>query len=126
VNVLTVADDFGNNLIAFAACANGAGLAVMNSGHCIIKVGEVGCARFDNRLGFVVIAIGMGNGNCAELGCLFGKFNCAGKLGGNIGYADKAFGNLIKLFECFGMSLNEIFVYETEGKANEIEGIFAK
>lgn len=32
----------------------------------------------------------------------------------------------IKLFECFGMSLNEIFVYETEGKANEIEGIFAK
>lgn len=32
----------------------------------------------------------------------------------------------IKLFDCIGMTLNEIFVYETEGNANEIEGIFSK
>lgn len=31
----------------------------------------------------------------------------------------------IVLFESFGMTLNEIFVYETEDKGNEIEGIFA-
>ncbi len=31
----------------------------------------------------------------------------------------------IVLFESFGMTLNEIFVYETEDKSNEIEGIFA-
>ena len=30
------------------------------------------------------------------------------------------------VFESFGMTLNEIFVYETEGRENEIEGIFAK
>lgn len=30
------------------------------------------------------------------------------------------------LFESFGMTLNEIFIYETEGKGNEIEGIFAE
>ncbi len=35
------------------------------------------------------------------------------------------YGN-IKLFDCYGMSLNEIFVYETEGRADEIEGIFAE
>lgn len=31
----------------------------------------------------------------------------------------------IVIFESFGMTLNEIFVYETEDKGNEIEGIFA-
>ena len=31
-----------------------------------------------------------------------------------------------KIFESFGMTLNEIFIFETEGKENEIEGIFAK
>ncbi len=31
----------------------------------------------------------------------------------------------IVLFESVGMTLNEIFVYETEDKGNEIEGIFA-
>ena len=34
------------------------------------------------------------------------------------------YGEII-LFESFGMTLNEIFVYETEDKGNEIEGIFA-
>ena len=34
------------------------------------------------------------------------------------------YGEII-LFESFGMTLNEIFVYETEDKSNEIEGIFA-
>lgn len=35
------------------------------------------------------------------------------------------YGNIV-LFESIGMTLNEIFVYETEGRENEIEGIFAK
>ena len=34
------------------------------------------------------------------------------------------YGEII-LFESFGMTLNEIFAYETEDKGNEIEGIFA-
>lgn len=34
------------------------------------------------------------------------------------------YGEII-LFESFGMTLNEIFIYETEDKGNEIEGIFA-
>lgn len=35
------------------------------------------------------------------------------------------YGNII-LFESVGMTLSEIFIYETEGKENEIEGIFSK
>ncbi len=35
------------------------------------------------------------------------------------------YGSLM-IFEKVGMTLNEIFIYETEGKENEIEGIFAK
>lgn len=34
------------------------------------------------------------------------------------------YGEII-LFESFGMTLNEIFVYETEDKGNEIDGIFS-
>lgn len=30
------------------------------------------------------------------------------------------------LFEAYGMTLNEIFIYETKEEDNEIEGIFAK
>ena len=59
----------------------------------------MGRARVKDRAGFFVGAIGVRDGDGAELGRFFGKFHRTGQLCCHIRDADKALGSVIKPFE---------------------------
>ena len=80
MDVLAVADQLRNHVFTLAARANGAGLAVVDAGHGVEQVRQMGRARVKDRAGFFVGAVAVRDGDCAELRHLLSKLDRARQL----------------------------------------------
>ena len=108
MDVLTVTDQLRDHVFTFTARANGAGLAVVDARHGVIQVRQMGRTRVKDRAGFFVGAVGVRDGDRAELGRFFGKFDRTGQLCCHVRNADKALGDVIKPFECSKVRLSQV------------------
>ena len=106
--MLAVADDFRPDLGIFHRGGNHAGVAVVNAGHGIVQVGQVGDAGVDGGLGVVIVGIGVGDGNGAELLGLCHEFCGAGQLRGHIHNPNQTAAVLIQLPEAFKVRLLQV------------------
>ena len=78
MDVLTVTDQLRDHVFTLAARPDGTGLAVVDARHGVIQVRQMGRARVKDRAGFFVGAIGVRDGDGAELGRFLGKFHRTG------------------------------------------------
>jgi len=108
VNVLSITDQLRDHVFTFAARANGTGLAVVDAGHCVIQVRQVGRARIEYRRRFLIGAVGVRDGDGAELGRFFGKFHRTGQLCCHVRDTDEPFGSVIKLLERRKIRISQI------------------
>ena len=108
VDVLAVADQLRDDVFAFAARADGAGLAVVDARHGVIQVRQMGRTRVKDRAGFFVGAVAVRDGDRTELGRFFGKFHRTGQLCRHIRDAKKTLGSVIKPFECSKIRLSQV------------------
>ena len=75
---------------------------MVDSGHSIIQVGQVGSAGIEGSAGMVIVRIGMSNRHSAKLTGLLHKFCSTGKLRRDVHNADQTtavFKQLLKAFE---------------------------
>ena len=80
MNMVAVADNLCPHVGVFHSRRNHAGVPVVDAGHGVIKVGQVGCTGIEHRLCVVIIGVGVGNGHGAKFAGLRGKLRCTGQL----------------------------------------------
>ena len=78
------------------------------SGHCVIQVRQVGRARIEYCRRFPIGAVGVRDGDGAELGRFFCKFHRTGQLRRHIRDAEKTLGSVIKPFERGKIRLSQV------------------
>ena len=108
MDVLAVADQLRDHSFTLTARADGTGLAVVDAGHGVVEMRQVGRARVKDRAGFFVGAVGVRDGDGAELGRFFGKFHRTGQLRCHIRDAEKTLGSVIKPFERGKIRLSQV------------------
>ena len=75
----TVTDQFCLHILIFGGCTNGAGLPMVNGGHSIEQVRQMGCTIIKRSLCLLIGGIRMGNGHGAQLGRFLNKLYRAGQ-----------------------------------------------
>ena len=99
MDVLAVADQLGSHSFAFAARADGAGLAVVDAGHGVVQVRQMARACVKDGGSLFIRAVGVRDGDRAELTCKLREFHRAGQLRSHVRNADEALGHVIKPFK---------------------------
>ena len=99
MDVLAVADQLGSHSFAFAARADGAGLAVVDAGHGVVQVRQMARACVKDGGSLFIRAVGVRDGDSAELTCKLREFHRAGQLRSHVRNADEALGHVIKPFK---------------------------
>ena len=78
--MVPVADQLGGDVLPLGGRADGAGIPVMDAGHGVIKVRQVGRARVKDSGGLLIAGVGVGHGNGTLLRRAVGEFHRAGQL----------------------------------------------
>ena len=108
MNVITVADDLRLDIVLLNGSGDDTGIAMVDAGHGVVQVGQVGDTGIYGSLGMVIVGIGMGDGNRAQLAGLGNKFSGTGQLGGDVHNADQAATLLIQLPEALKIRFLQI------------------
>ena len=105
----TVANQFSGDRFVLRCRTDHAGLAVVDRRHRVIEVSQVGHAGVNRRLGVLVVGIGMGNGDGAELFRLRHKLRRAVQLRSQIHDGDQSFAVVIQLSESVIVRKAQVF-----------------
>ena len=106
--MVAVADDLRLHLLVLHSGGNDAGIPVVNAGHGVVQVGQVGHAGLHRRPGVVIVGIRVGNGHGAKLAGLFDEFHRAGKLRGDIHDPHQAAAVIKKLPEALEIRILQV------------------
>ena len=85
-----------------------AGVAVVDAGHGVVEMGQMGGTGTKHGFGLVVVCVGMGHGHGAELLRLFHKLHCAGQLRGDVHDADEAAAGILQSLEALKIRLFQV------------------
>ena len=99
MDVLPVTDEFGVHIVVLRSRAYDAGLAVVDSGHGVEEMGQMGRPRLVDGTGLLIACVRVGNRHGAERGCLPGKIRRSRQFGREVHDADKPAAALIELPE---------------------------
>ena len=91
-----VRNELNCHTVIFRCGRNDAGLSMVDAGHGVIEVGDVGSAFFDGLPGRLIVCRRVGNGNDCILLRLFDEVHGARKLRGNVAETDGLAGSLIQ------------------------------
>ena len=106
--MVAVADDLGLDARGFHCGGNDAGVAVVDGGHGVVQVGQVGDTGVDGGSGVVIVGIGVGDGDGTQLLGLGDKFRRAGQFGRDIHDADKTAAALVQLLEALKIRVLQV------------------
>lgn len=84
VDVVPVTDQLGGDALPLGGRADRTGIPVVNTGHGVIKVRQVGSARVKNGGSLLIGGVGVGHGDGTFFRCAAGEFHRAGQLRGHI------------------------------------------
>ena len=84
MDVVSVADQLGGDALPLGGRADGAGVPVMDAGHGVEQVRQVGSARVKDGGSLLIAGVGMGHGDGTLLRRAAGKFHRAGQLRGHV------------------------------------------
>ena len=108
VDMVTVANDLSLNARGLHRGGNDAGVAVVDGGHGVVQVGQVGDTGVDGGSGVVIVGIGVGDGDGTQLLGLGDKFRRAGQFGRDIHDADKTAAALVQLLEALKIRVLQV------------------
>ena len=108
MDVETVTDDLGLHIFVFYTGGNGTGSAVVDAGHGVVQVGHVGDTGIHGGTGLVVGAVGVGDGDGAQLAGLFHEFHGTGQLGSDVHNADQTVAIVIELLKAVEIRLLQV------------------
>ena len=106
--MVAVTDNFCLHLLVLHSGGNHTGIPVVNAGHGVVQVGQVGYAGLHCRPGVVIVGIRVGNRHGAKLAGLFDEFYRAGKLRGDIHDPHQAAAVIKKLPEALEIRILQI------------------
>ena len=108
VDVLAVADELRDHILPLGGRTDGAGLAVVDAGHSVIQVRQMAGPGGEDRRGILIAAVGMRDGDRAELRGLRGKVHCARQLRRHIHDAHQPLAGLVERAERFEVRQAEV------------------
>ena len=103
-----VADDLRPDVGILHRRRDDTGVPVMDTGHGIVQVGQVGDTGVDGGSGVVIVGIGVGDGDGTQLLGLGDKFRRAGQFGRDIHDADKTAAALVQLLEALKIRVLQV------------------
>ena len=106
--MVAVADNFRLHIGVFHSGGDDAGVPVVDTGHGVVQVGQVGHAGIHSGLGVVVVGIGVGDGHGAQLAGLLHEFRRAGQLGSDVHNAHQAVATLKQGLEALEIRLLQV------------------
>ena len=89
MDVEAVADQLGPDIGVLDAGGDDTGIAVVDAGHGVVQVGQVGDTGVNGSAGMVIVGIGVGDGDGAQLAGLLHELGGTGQFGGHIHDADQ-------------------------------------
>ena len=104
----TIADQLSADILILHSSGDHTGITVMDTGHGVEKVGEVGSTGIESHLCIVIGSIGMCHRHSAKLLCFFNEFLCTGQLRGDVHDPDQAAAALLQSFKACKIRLFQI------------------
>ena len=103
-----VADDLRPDIFVLHGGRDDTGVAVVDAGHGVVQVGQVGDAGVNGGLGVVVVGIGVGDGHGAKLLGLFHEFGSTGQLRGDVHNPHQPITALVQCLEALEVRLLQV------------------
>jgi len=103
-----VGNDLSLDIGVLHAGGDGTGVAVVDGGHGVVQVGQMGDAGINGSLGIVVGAVGVGDGHGAQILGLGHEFGSAGQFRGDIHDGDQTAAAIVQLLEALEIRLLQI------------------
>ena len=106
--MVAVGDDLGADLGILNGGGDDTGVAVVDGGHGVVQVGQVGDTGVHSGLGVVVVGIGVGDGDGAQLAGLGDELGGTGQLRSHVDDADQTAAVIIQLLEALEIGVLQV------------------